>query len=109
MLVSVSNGRSSSPLNTEVLSSKGGTKTTDNVEELGGTAAAGSRLGASFGGGKGALIGAGAGAAAGTTVAAATGKKEAKVASETVLPFVTASAVTIAAAQPAHAGRQVQT
>jgi len=109
ILVSVSNGRSSSALNTQVFRIKGESHTKANVEKIGGTAAAGSILGAIFGGGKGALIGAGAGAAAGTTVAAATGKKEAKVASETVLPFVTASAVTIAAAQPAHARRQVQT
>jgi hypothetical protein len=107
-LVSVSNGHSSSALNTQVFRIKGESHTKANVEKIGGTAAAGSILGAIFGGGKGALIGAGAGAAAGTTVAAATGKKEAKVESEAVLPFVTA-AVTVAAAQRAAAGRQVQT
>src|SRR5215813_7996968 len=109
ILVSVSNGRSSSALNTQVFRIKGESHTKANVEKIGGTAAAGSILGAIFGGGKGALIGAGAGAAAGTTIAAATGKKEAKVESEAVLPFVTVAAVTIAAAQSAPAGRQVQT
>ena len=74
-LVSVSNGHSSSALNTQVFRIKGESHTKANVEKIGGTAAAGSILGAIFGGGKGALIGAGAGAAAGTTVAAATGKK----------------------------------
>jgi hypothetical protein len=106
-LVSVTNGRSSSALNTQVFRIKGESHTKANVEKIGGTAAAGSILGAIFGGGKGALIGAGAGAAAGTTVAAATGKKEAKVEAEAVLPFVTAASVTVAVAQPAPAGRQV--
>ena len=108
-LVSVSNGRSSSVLNTQVFRIKGESHTKSNVEKIGGTAAAGSLLGAIFGGGKGALIGAGSGAAAGTAVAAATGKKDAKVESEAVLPFVTAAAVTVAVEQPAPAGRQVQT
>jgi hypothetical protein len=108
-VVSVSNGHSSATLNTQVFRIKGESHTKSNVEKIGGTAAAGSILGAIFGGGKGALIGAGAGAAAGTTVAAATGKKEAKVESEAVVPFVTAAAVTVAVAQPAPAGRQVQT
>jgi hypothetical protein len=108
-LVSVSNGRSSSALNTQVFRIKGESHTKSNVEKIGGTAAAGSILGAIFGGGKGALIGAGAGAAAGTTVAAATGKKEARVQSEAVLSFVTAAAVTVAVAQPAPARRQVET
>ena len=108
-LVLVSNGRSSLALNTQVFRIKGDSHTRSNVEKIGGTAAAGSILGAIFGGGKGALIGAGAGAAAGTTVAAATGKKEAKVESEAVVPFVTAAAVTVAVAKPAPAGRQVQT
>jgi hypothetical protein len=108
-VVSVSNGHSSATLNTQVFRIKGESHTKANVEKIGGTAAAGSILGAIFGGGKGALIGAGAGAAAGTTVAAATGKKEAKVESEAVLPFVTAAAVPVAVAQRAPAGRQVQT
>jgi hypothetical protein len=108
-LVSVSNGRSSLALNTQVFRIKGESHTKSNVEKIGGTAAAGSILGAIFGGGKGALIGAGAGAAAGTTVAAATGRKEARVESEAIVPFVTAAAVTVAVAQPAPAGRQVQT
>jgi hypothetical protein len=107
-LLSVSNGSSSSALNTQVFRIKGESHTKSNVAKIGGTAAAGSILGAIFGGGKGALIGAGAGAAAGTTVAAATGKKEAKVESEAVLPFVTAAA-TGAVVQPSPAGRQVQT
>jgi hypothetical protein len=106
-LLSVKNGRSSSALNTQVFRIKGESHTKSNVEKIGGTAAAGSILGAVFGGGKGALIGAGAGAAVGTTVAAATGKKEAKVESEAVLLFVTATAVTLA--QPAAVGHQVQT
>jgi hypothetical protein len=106
-LVSIRNGRSSSALNTQVFRIKGESHTKSNVEKIGGTAAAGSILGAIFGGGKGALIGAGAGAAAGTTVAAATGKKEAKVESEAVVPFVTAAPVTVAAAQRASSKRQV--
>lgn len=108
-LLSVSNGRSSSSLNTQVFRIKGESHTKSNVEKIGGTAAAGSILGAIFGGGKGALIGAGAGAAAGTTVAAASGKKEAKVESEAVLPFVTANPFNVAFVQPAPAGRQVHT
>lgn len=88
---------------------KGESHTKSNVEKIGGTAGAGSILGAIFGGGKGALIGAGAGAAAGTTVAAATGKKEAKVESEAILPFVTANPVDVAIVQTAPVARQVHT
>lgn len=102
-LVSIVSGRSSSTLDTQVFHIKGESHTKSNVAKIGGTAAAGTLLGAIFGGGKGALIGAGAGAAAGTAAAAATGKKEARVESEAVLPFVTAGAVTAAVAQPAPA------
>jgi hypothetical protein len=107
-LVSVSNGRSSSALNTQTFDIKGESHTKANVEKIGGTAAAGTILGAIFGGGKGAAIGAGAGAAAGTGVAAATGKKEARVESEAVLSFVTVAPGTIAVAQTAPLGRQMQ-
>jgi hypothetical protein len=106
-LLSVSNGQTSTALNTQVFHIKGESHTKANLEKIGGTAAAGSILGAIFAGGKGALIGAGAGAAAGTTVAAATGKKEAKVESEAVLPFVTDTPVNVAIAQPGPAGRRV--
>jgi hypothetical protein len=41
-------------------------------------------------------------------VAAATGKKEAKVQSEAVLPFITAAPVTVAVAQAAPAERQIR-
>src|SRR5215510_5017880 len=107
-LLSVSDGQSSSPLNTQTFGIKGESHTKANVEKIGGTAAAGAILGAIFGGGKGAAIGAGAGAAAGTGVAAATGKKEAKIESEAVLSFVTAAPGTIAVAQTAPLGRQMQ-
>jgi len=90
-LLSVGNGHSSSTLNTQVFRVKGESHTKSNVEKIGGTTAAGTVLGAIFGGGKGAAIGAASGAAAGTTVAAATGKKEATVESEAVLAFVTAN------------------
>lgn len=101
-LVSVTNGRSLSTIGTQVFHIKGESHAKSNVAKIGGTAAAGTLLGAIFGGGKGALIGAGAGAAAGTAAAAATGKKEAKVESEAVLPFVIAGATDNAvAAQPA--------
>ncbi len=69
-LVSVSNGHTHSALSTQVFRIKGESHTKSNVKKIGGTAAAGSILGAIFGGGKGALIGARAGAAAGTTIAA---------------------------------------
>jgi hypothetical protein len=106
-LVSISNGRSSSAVDTQIFHIKGESHTKSNVAKIGGTAAAGTLLGAIFGGGKGALIGAGAGAAAGTAAAAATGKKEAKVESEAVLPFVTAGSANVAvSAQPAATGRQ---
>jgi hypothetical protein len=98
-LTSISSGRSSSALNTLLFHIKGDSHAKANVAKIGGTAAAGTVLGAIFGGGKGALIGAGAGAAAGTVAAAATGKKEAKVESEAVLPFVTAAAANQTATQ----------
>jgi hypothetical protein len=107
-LVSISDGRSSSALDTQVFHIKGESHTKSNAAKIGGTAAAGTILGAIFGGGKGALIGAGAGAAAGTVAAAATGKKEAKVESEAVLPFVTAGAPAVALAQPPPPVQSVQ-
>jgi hypothetical protein len=99
-LVSISNGRSSYSVDSQVFHIKGESHTKSNVAKIGGTAAAGTLLGAIFGGGKGALIGASAGAAAGTVAAAATGKKEAKVESEAVLPFLTPGAASIPAAAP---------
>lgn len=100
-LVSINNGRFSYSVETQIFHIKGESHTKSNVAKIGGTAAAGTVLGAIFGGGKGALIGASAGAAAGTVAAAATGKKEAKVESEAVLPFVTPGAANVAAAQSA--------
>lgn len=100
-LTSITNGRFSYSVDTQIFHIKGESHTKSNVAKIGGTAAAGTLLGAIFGGGKGALIGASAGAAAGTVAAAATGKKEAKVESEAVLPFVTPGAANVAAAQPA--------
>lgn len=100
-LVSISNGRFSYSVDTQVFHIKGESHTKSNVAKIGGTAAAGTLLGAIFGGGKGALIGASAGAAAGTVAAAATGKKEAKVESEAILPFVTPASASVAATQPA--------
>ena len=97
-LASISNGRSSYSVDTQVFHIKGESHTKSNVAKIGGTAAAGTVLGAIFGGGKGALIGASAGAAAGTVAAAATGKKEAKVESEAVLPFLTPGAANVPAA-----------
>jgi len=92
-LVSVGDGKNSWSLNTQPFKIKGESHAKSNVTKIGGTAAAGTILGAIFGGGKGAAIGAAAGAATGTAVAAASGKKEAQVESEAVLPFVTAGAV----------------
>jgi hypothetical protein len=100
-LVSISNGRFSYAVDTQVFHIKGESHTKSNVAKIGGTAAAGTVLGAIFGGGKGALIGASAGAAAGTVAAAATGKKEARVEAEAVLPFVTPGAANVPAAQAA--------
>jgi hypothetical protein len=107
-LVSVSSGKSSSPLNTQPFRIKGESHTKSNVTKIGGTAAAGTIMGAIFGGGKGAAIGAGVGAAAGTGIAAATGKKEATVESEAVLPFVTAGPVNVASAQAPPVENQMQ-
>lgn len=98
-LLSVSSGRNSSSLSTQPFKIKGESHAKSNVEKIGGTAAAGTILGAIFGGGKGAAIGAASGAAVGTTVAAATGKKEAVVESEAVLPFVAAGAGNVVVAQ----------
>jgi hypothetical protein len=100
-LVSINNGRFSYSVDTQIFHIKGESHTKSNAAKIGGTAAAGTLLGAIFGGGKGALIGAGAGAAAGTVAAAATGKKEARIESEAVLPFVTPGAANVPAAQPA--------
>jgi hypothetical protein len=101
VLTSVSNGRSSSPLNTQPLRIKGESHTKANIEKIGGSTAAGAILGAIIGGGKGAAVGAGVGAATGTGVAAASGRKEAKIESEAVLVFVTAaSPATVAHSQP---------
>lgn len=105
-LLSVGKGRSYSALNTEVVRVKGEAHTKSNVEKIGGTAAAGTVLGAIFGGGKGAAIGAASGAAAGTAVAAATGKKEATVESEAVLAFVTANPKRAATVLPVSEGGQ---
>ncbi len=105
-LLSVGNGHSSSTLHTQVFRVKGESHTKSNVEKIGGTTAAGTVLGAIFGGGKGAAIGAASGAAAGTTVAAATGKKEATVESEAVLAFVTANTSRAATVQPVSQERQ---
>lgn len=105
-LVSISNGRFSYFVDTQIFHIKGESHTKSNVAKIGGTAAAGTVLGAIFGGGKGALIGASAGAAAGTVAAAATGKKEAKVESEAVLPFVTPGVANVPAAQLAPPPQQ---
>jgi hypothetical protein len=61
----------------------------------GGAAAAGAVIGAIAGGGKGAAIGAGAGAAGGAAVQAATKGQHVKIASETLLTFVTEKPITL--------------
>lgn len=106
-LLSVGTGRSYSALNTDVFRVMGESHTKSNVEKIGGTAAAGTVLGAIFGGGKGAAIGAASGAAAGTAVAAATGKKEATVESEAVLAFMTANPKRAATVLPVSEGGQL--
>ncbi|HYX68733.1 MAG TPA: hypothetical protein VE825_06350 [Terriglobales bacterium] len=90
-LISVTSNGRTTRLNADPFVIKGESHTKSNVEKIGGIAAAGAVIGAIAGGGKGAAIGAGAGAAPGTGVAAATGKKEAKVESEAVLTWNTAS------------------
>ncbi len=92
-LTSIRVGSREYPVNAEPFLIKGESHTKSNVTKIGGGAAAGAVIGAIAGGGKGAAIGAGVGAAAGTGVAAATGKKDAKVESEAVLNFVTASVI----------------
>jgi hypothetical protein len=76
------------PVNTETLSSQGGSHKGRNTKAVGGTAVAGAIIGAIAGGGKGAAIGAGAGAGAGAAGAAAGGKKDVRYPVETVLTFV---------------------
>ena len=76
------------PVNTETLTSQGGSHKGRNSKAIGGTAVAGAIIGAIAGGGKGAAIGAGAGGAAGTAGAAAGGKKDVRYPVETVLSFV---------------------
>ena len=66
---------------------KGKGHTKQNVEKIGGGAAAGAVIGALVGGGKGAAIGAGAGGAAGTGLAVATGKDQAVIPAESTLNF----------------------
>lgn len=78
-------------VNVQPLQIKGESHKKNTATKAGGGAALGALIGAIAGGGKGAAIGAGAGAAAGTGAAAATGKREATVASEAVLNFVTSS------------------
>lgn len=84
----------SEAVRTTAVSRKGKSHTKSNVTKIGGGAAAGTVLGAVFGGGKGAAIGAGAGAAAGTGVAAATGKQEAVFPAEAMVTFTTTGAST---------------
>jgi hypothetical protein len=72
------------------LSSK--SKTTQTAKTAGGGAAIGAIIGAIAGGGKGAAIGAGVGAGAGTVYSATRGTSV-KVASETLLTFVTRATV----------------
>ena len=98
VLTSVRTRAGSYPVQAQPFRIKGESHTRNNVTKIGGTAAAGTFLGAIFGGGKGAAIGAGVGAAAGTGAAAATGKKPATVESEAVLVFVTANAMPAQAA-----------
>ncbi len=101
VLTSVRTRSGSYPVQAQPFRIKGESHTRNNVTKIGGTAAAGTLLGALFGGGKGAAIGAGVGAAAGTGAAAATGKKPATVESEAVLVFVTAGPMQAQAAEPA--------
>jgi hypothetical protein len=101
-LTSVTNGGSSSVLNTEPFYIKGASHTKNNATKIGGGTAVGAIIGGVVGGGKGAAIGAGVGAGAGTATAAATGVKPATVESEAVLLFV------IAASTPAPAPAQIQ-
>src|SRR5574340_457409 len=106
-LTSIRSGSVNYPVSSQTFQIKGESHTKSNVTKLGGGAAAGAIIGALAGGGKGAAIGAGVGAAAGTGVAAATGKKDAKVESEAILNFVTASPISVtsgAGARPS-AGR----
>ena len=84
----------SEAMHTTAVSRKGKSHTKSNVTKIGGGAAAGTVIGALFGGGKGAVIGAGAGAAAGTGVAAATGKQEAVFPAEAMVTFTTTGAST---------------
>lgn len=93
VLTSVRTRSGSYPVQAEPFRIKGESHTKNNVTKIGGTAAAGTLLGAIFGGGKGAAIGAGVGAAAGTGAAAASGKKPATVESEAVLVFLTSNAM----------------
>jgi hypothetical protein len=83
------------PVQTGSIGRKGQSHTKSNATKIGGGAAAGTVLGAVFGGGAGAAIGAGAGAAAGTGLAAATGKKEAIIHAESMLTFTTTAAATV--------------
>ena len=76
---------------TEASASRGA----QTAKVAGGAAAVGAMIGAIAGGGKGAAIGAGAGAAGGAAVQEATKGQHVKIASETLLTFVTEKPFTI--------------
>ncbi len=100
VLTSVRTRSGAYPVQVQPFRIKGESHTKNNVTKIGGTTAAGTLLGAIFGGGKGAAIGAGVGAAAGTGAAAATGKKPATVESEAVRVFVTSNSMQAQASDP---------
>jgi len=97
ILNTVRSGNRTSSLRVQPLIIKGESHAKSNTTKIGGGAALGAIIGAIAGGGKGAAVGATAGAAAGTGAAAVTGAREAKVASEEILTFVTVSSSDVAA------------
>lgn len=96
VLSSVRSGNRTSSLHVQPLIIKGESHAKSNTSKIGGGAALGAIIGAIAGGGKGAAVGAAAGGAAGTGAAAVTGAREAKVASEEILTFVTVASSEIA-------------
>jgi len=96
VLSSVRSGNRTSSLHVQPLIIKGESHAKSNASKIGGGAALGAIIGAIAGGGKGAAVGAAAGGAAGTGAAAVTGAREAKVASEQILTFVTVASSEVA-------------
>jgi len=93
-------------LQTDQYKREGSSRGKNTAEKVGAGAGIGAIIGALAGGGKGAAIGAAAGGGLGGGVQAATHGQQIKLASETVLNFTLANAVTVTQAADPNAARQ---